>query len=181
MKFSYIYQGKRPLKLIGDLSDFCFTAIELLNEPRLGQADFEMDDLKAFYTAGSEAVRTADQGMGVMIHGECLLSEPPSCLSPNAAGLTLSCYHCSDAFWGPRYWAGYDPASSSSSSPMGSASPSYLEIDTHQYYAFAPLINLPHATILESVCNVSRMLKSTDRTRVPATIVGEWSLQTGEL
>lgn len=128
------------------------TSIELLNEPRLGQADFEMDDLKAFYTVGSEAVRTADQGMGVMIH---------------------------DAFWGPRYWAGYDPASSSSSSSMGSASPSYLEIDTHQYYAFAPLINLPHTTILESVCNVSRMLKSTDRTRVPATIVGEWSLQTG--
>ena len=45
------------------------SAIELLNEPRIGQADFEMDDLKAFYTAGSEAVRTTDQGMGVMVHG----------------------------------------------------------------------------------------------------------------
>lgn len=58
-------------------------------------------------------------------------------------------------------------------------SPSFLEIDTHQYYAFAPLVDLPHATILESVCNISRLLKSTDRGRVPRTIVGEWSLQTG--
>ena len=173
-------RGETDFVADDDLSDSCFVAIELLNEPRLGQADFEMDDLKAFYTAGSEAVRTADQGMGVMIHGECRPPETSTYLSPNIAGLTLSCYHCSDAFWGPRYWAGYDPASWSSSSSMGSASPSYLEIDTHQYYAFAPLINLPHATILESVCNVSRMLKSTDRTRVPATIVGEWSLQTGE-
>jgi len=88
----------------------------------------------------------------------------------------ISYYHLVDAFWGPRYWAGYDP---SSSETMGS-SPDYLEIDTHQYYAFAPLVDLPHATILESVCNVSRMLKSTDRSRVPSTIVGEWSLQTGK-
>jgi glucan 1,3-beta-glucosidase len=101
-------------------------------------------------------------------------------LIPQRSWIDFSPLSLLDAFWGPRYWAGYDPASSSSSSSMGSASPSYLEIDTHQYYAFAPLINLPHATILESVCNVSRMLKSTDRTRVPATIVGEWSLQTGE-
>ena len=80
-----------------------------------------------------------------------------------------------DAFWGPSYWAEYDPTSSSSSS-----SPDWLEIDTHQYYAFAPLVDLPHTTILESVCNVSRLLKSTDRSKVPSTIVGEWSLQTGE-
>ena len=62
-------QVRRPilienLRLRGNAS-----AIELLNEPRIGQADFEMDDLKAFYTAGSEAVRTTDQGMGVMVHG----------------------------------------------------------------------------------------------------------------
>jgi hypothetical protein len=87
-------QGEKDFVADDDLSDSCFVAIELLNEPRLGQADFEMDDLKAFYTAGSEAVRTADQGMGVMIHGECLLSEPSSCLSPDAAGLTPLRCHC---------------------------------------------------------------------------------------
>ena len=45
------------------------SAIELLNEPRIGQADFEMDDLKRFYTDGSEVVRAGNTGLGVTVHG----------------------------------------------------------------------------------------------------------------
>ena len=71
----------------------------------------------------------------------------------------------SDAFWGPGYWSNFN------------LSASYV-LDTHQYYAFAPLNNLPHSTILRSICNVSKLLKSSS-SHIPFTVVGEWSLETG--
>lgn len=79
-----------------------------------------------------------------------------------------------DAFYGPTYWRNYDPTSSSATSPV-----SYTNIDTHQYYAFAPRANLSQSAILESVCNISKILKGTN-TGIPRTIVGEWSLETSE-
>ncbi|KAK4684779.1 glucan 1,3-beta-glucosidase, partial [Tremellales sp. Uapishka_1] len=78
-----------------------------------------------------------------------------------------------DAFYGPSYWSNYDPLNTTSSAPASS-----LTLDTHQYYAFAPLDNLPHDTILESICNVSQTLKALD-SGIPSTVVGEWSLETG--
>ena len=55
-----------------------------------------------------------------------------------------------------------------------------MTIDTHQYYAFSPLNNLPHDTILESICNISQLLKTTSIGLAPV-VVGEWSLETGQL
>ncbi|WWD19440.1 hypothetical protein CI109_103900 [Kwoniella shandongensis] len=71
-----------------------------------------------------------------------------------------------------NYWSNYDPSNVDATS-----TPSRLTLDSHQYYAFAPLNNLPPDTILESICNVSRLLKSTPS--IPYTFVGEWSLETG--
>lgn len=71
-----------------------------------------------------------------------------------------------DAFYGPSYWSTYQPTRR-------------LTIDTHQYYAFAPLANLTHPEILDSVCNISQLLKQTD-SGIPPSIVGEFSLQTGD-
>lgn len=80
-----------------------------------------------------------------------------------------------DAFWGPSYWSNYDPSSNTSSSPAAD-----LTIDTHQYYAFAPLANLTHEEILNSVCSMSQLLKQPQsRSGIPPTLVGEWSLETG--
>ncbi|WVR04483.1 hypothetical protein IAU60_001486 [Kwoniella sp. DSM 27419] len=121
------------------------TGIELLNEPRLSD-DFTMSDLKAFYANASEAIRSVSSNINVTFH---------------------------DAFWGPQYWADYDPLSATATQPAAG-----FTLDTHQYYAFAPLNNLPHDRILESVCNISKLLKSTDLGLLP-TIVGEWSLETG--
>ncbi|KAL7416014.1 glycoside hydrolase superfamily [Mrakia frigida] len=78
-----------------------------------------------------------------------------------------------DAFWGPNYWSGYDPLSDTSSS-----SPDWLQLDTHQYYAFAPYQNLPRQEILQNICNMSRILKSTT-SRIAPIVVGEWSLESG--
>ncbi|WWD07884.1 hypothetical protein V865_005991 [Kwoniella europaea PYCC6329] len=78
-----------------------------------------------------------------------------------------------DAFWGPQYWSNYNPLSNSTSSNSNNSI-----IDTHQYYAFEPLNNLPHDVILEKVCNISKLLKNSDLGILP-TLVGEWSLETG--
>lgn len=78
-----------------------------------------------------------------------------------------------DAFYGPEYWVDYNPTNSSSSAPA-----SLMTIDTHQYYAFSPLNNLPHETILEAICNISQLLKSSS-IGLPPVVVGEWSLETG--
>ncbi|WVQ69045.1 uncharacterized protein L199_007257 [Kwoniella botswanensis] len=78
-----------------------------------------------------------------------------------------------DAFWGPQYWSNYNPLSNSTSSKSNNSI-----IDTHQYYAFEPLNNLPHDVILEKVCNISKILKNPDLGMLPV-LVGEWSLETG--
>ncbi|WWC59257.1 uncharacterized protein I303_101807 [Kwoniella dejecticola CBS 10117] len=120
--------------------------IELLNEPRLSDT-FTMADLKSFYSQASETIRGVNGNINITMH---------------------------DAFWGPQYWANYNPL------PNSTQSTALLDytIDTHQYYAFEPLNNLPHDVILEKVCNVSKILKSTNQGILP-TIVGEWSLETG--
>jgi glucan 1,3-beta-glucosidase len=77
-----------------------------------------------------------------------------------------------DAFWGPGYWANYTPSANVSTA---------LTLDTHQYYAFGQLGNLPHNTILQSICNMSQLLKQpTNVSGIPPTLVGEWSLETGQ-
>ena len=81
----------------------------------------------------------------------------------------------SDAFWGPEYWANYDPKNAAASEPA-----TRMTIDTHQYYAFEPLNNLSHPQILDSICNISQLLKQQSASSgIPPTIVGEFSLATG--
>ncbi|TKA47647.1 hypothetical protein B0A54_02021 [Friedmanniomyces endolithicus] len=123
--------------------------IELLNEPRLNTDNFTMVDLQAFYSNGASTVHNAT--------------------TSNAPNVTIH-----DAFWGPQYWKNYHPTDSAASQPANG-----LSIDTHQYYAFAPLNNLSHAEILDSVCNISQLLKQPS-SGIPSTMVGEWSLETGE-
>lgn len=127
-------------------------AIEVMNEPRLhnNSTTSTMAFLKEFYALASDVIRNASSnGMTVTIH---------------------------DAFWGPSYWSDYDP--SSNSSYDGGSSPDWLELDTHQYYAFAPYENLPRTEILERICNVSKVLKQPS-SGIPKTVVGEWSLESG--
>lgn len=121
--------------------------VELLNEPRLS-ATFSMTELKEFYSEGANAVlnATARPTLNATIH---------------------------DAFWGPSYWADYDPTDAAATQPA-----EQLTIDTHQYYAFEPLNNLPNAQILQSICNISQLLKQTS-SGIPPTLVGEFSLETG--
>ncbi|CDZ97418.1 exo-beta--glucanase [Phaffia rhodozyma] len=129
--------------------------IEILNEPRLHDYNqttnttFSMSDLKAFYAAASDVIRFgSDNGLTVAVH---------------------------DAFWGPQYWNNYDPTNNQS---YTGSNPSWLQIDTHQYYAFAPYENLPRDEILDRVCNMSKIFKQST-TSTPRTVVGEWSLETG--
>nr|XP_019047390.1 hypothetical protein I302_04003 [Kwoniella bestiolae CBS 10118]OCF26320.1 hypothetical protein I302_04003 [Kwoniella bestiolae CBS 10118] len=122
--------------------------VELLNEPRLTNG-FSMAQLKDFYSDAAEVISGVDGDIGIVMH---------------------------DAFWGPQYWANYDPLSNTTST-TSNPSDQFI-IDTHQYYAFEPLNNLPHDIILEKVCNISQLLKNTDLGLLP-TVVGEWSLETG--
>jgi glucan 1,3-beta-glucosidase len=108
-----------------------------------------MDHLRAYYTAGAAAVRSA------------------------SGNTLLVAVH--DAFYGPRYWSNYDPSSSSASA---SSPANYALLDTHQYYAFPPLGNLSQAGILGGVCNMSGILKAAS-SGLPQTVVGEWSLESG--
>ncbi|KAI6815896.1 P-loop containing nucleoside triphosphate hydrolase protein [Hortaea werneckii] len=129
--------------------------IELLNEPRLSSNgtddDFPMDQLKLFYADASRAVRRAN--------------------SDESMNVTIH-----DAFWGPGYWVNYNPTDSDASSPARR-----LTVDTHQYYAFAQQASYDHDQILESICNISTELKQPQaQTGIPPTIVGEFSLQTGD-
>nr|XP_019008690.1 uncharacterized protein I206_06372 [Kwoniella pini CBS 10737]OCF47471.1 hypothetical protein I206_06372 [Kwoniella pini CBS 10737] len=119
--------------------------IELLNEPRLSDT-FTMANLKDFYSEASEVIRGVNGNINITMH---------------------------DAFWGPQYWANYNPLPNTTEASTGN-----YTIDTHQYYAFEPLNNLPHDIILEKVCNISKILKLTNQGILP-TIVGEWSLETG--
>jgi glucan 1,3-beta-glucosidase len=123
-----------------------FSAIELMNEPRISDANFTMSELKAFYSTASRAVRQYSQNsLRVLIH---------------------------DAFWGPGYWSGFDPLENTTST-----SPQWLDIDLHNYFAFAPNNNLPQDVILEKVCNTSQYLRNT--ASLSPVLVGEWSLETG--
>ena len=79
-----------------------------------------------------------------------------------------------DAFYGPAFWINYNPETASSSQPAAN-----LTVDTHQYYAFAPLNDLSPPEMLDSICNISQLLKR-EGSGIPPTVVGEWSLQTGE-
>jgi len=129
------------------------TGIELLNEPRLGTNatnDFSMTQLKSFYSDGAQAVRRADSGNGINV--------------------TIH-----DAFYTPQYWSNYSPTDSTATSPADG-----LTVDTHQYYAFAPQNVYSNTQILDSVCNMSRLLKQQQSSSgIPSTLVGEFSLQTG--
>jgi hypothetical protein len=51
-------------------------AIELLNEPRLGQGNFTMDTLKGYYESGSQVVQSGDSAMGVTVHGKSRSENP---------------------------------------------------------------------------------------------------------
>jgi glucan 1,3-beta-glucosidase len=149
-----------------------YSGIELLNEPRLTN-NFTMASLKRFYSQATEIVRDAAvSNIEVVIHGQ---SSRTCSLFFNPRLILATSSRTPDAFWGPNYWADYDPSSISSSS---SSSPDWLVLDTHQYYAFAPYQNLPREDILQHICNISRILKSTT-SGIPKTIVGEWSLETG--
>ncbi|KAJ9112676.1 hypothetical protein QFC22_006178 [Naganishia vaughanmartiniae] len=122
------------------------TTIELMNEPRISDANFTMSELKAYYSAAGQTVRQYSGGtLRVLIH---------------------------DAFWGPGYWIGFDPSSNTTST-----SPEWLDIDLHNYFAFAPNNNLPQEEILEKVCNTSQYLRET--ALLSPVLVGEWSLETG--
>lgn len=77
-----------------------------------------------------------------------------------------------DAFWGPGYWSGFDPIVNDTAT-----SPAWLDIDLHNYFAFPPYNNLPHADILEKICNTSQYLRNTPS--LSPVLVGEWSLETG--
>ncbi|KAJ9119310.1 hypothetical protein QFC24_005781 [Naganishia onofrii] len=122
------------------------TTIELMNEPRISDANFTMSQLKAYYSAAGQTVRQYSNGaMRVLMH---------------------------DAFWGPGYWAGFDPLSNTTST-----SPEWLDIDLHNYFAFAPNNNLPQEEILEKICNTSQYLRNT--ASLSPVLVGEWSLETG--
>lgn len=131
------------------------TGIELMNEPRVStnaSSYFPMNDLKDFYTSGAEVIRAADPTINVTIH---------------------------DAFYGPSYWAGYNPYTNSSFTPT--APPDHLALDTHQYYAFAPTNTLTRPQMIDAVCGISQLLKEPhSQSNVPYTLVGEWSLQTGQ-
>jgi glucan 1,3-beta-glucosidase len=117
-----------------------------MNEPRISDANFTMSQLKAYYSAAGQTVRQYSNGaMRVLIH---------------------------DAFWGPGYWAGFDPLSNTTST-----SPEWLDIDLHNYFAFAPNNNLPQEEILEKICNTSQYLRNT--ASLSPVLVGEWSLETG--
>lgn len=128
------------------LTTECCSAIELMNEPRISNANFTMSELKAYYSAASQIVRESSTGsLRVLIH---------------------------DAFWGPGYWSGFDPLNN-----VISNSPEWLDIDLHNYFAFAPNNNLPQDEILEKICNTSQYLRNTQS--LSPVLVGEWSLETG--
>jgi glucan 1,3-beta-glucosidase len=153
-------------------------AIEVMNEPRLfsnGDASFTMPYLKDTYAQASVVIRSVAA----------------------AAGMTVTIH---DAFWGSNYWRGYDPSGDDNNGSGRGQSPDWLQLDVHEYYAFAPRQNLPRDQIIgqwpdspltairrykltarhpaDSICNTSRLLKSTSSGR-PGTVVGEWSLETG--
>lgn len=107
--------------------------------------------LKDFYSQGEEII--GPYGMNTTAHGEYCHGERRLIV---------------DAFWGPSYWSDYNPSSNSQSN---------FTLDTHQYYAFPPLNDLPHETILDSICNISQILHSNS---ISPTIVGEWSLESGQ-
>ncbi|KAJ9109942.1 hypothetical protein QFC20_003142 [Naganishia adeliensis] len=129
-----------------DIYNGTVTTIELMNEPRISDANFTMSELKAFYSAASRTVRQYSEGsLRVLIH---------------------------DAFWGPGYWSGFNPIENTTST-----SPEWLDIDLHNYFAFAPNNNLPQDEILEKICNTSQYLRNT--ASLSPVLVGEWSLETG--
>jgi glucan 1,3-beta-glucosidase len=154
------------------------TAIELLNEPRLDDDDFPMSQLKDFYDDGVEVVSSASVGpnpIDIVIHGQSSIpKKQPNCTTPSH---TTTNKTNPDAFWGPSYWSTYTPlANKSQSQPQP-----HLILDSHQYYAFAPLANLSRPEILSRICKTSHLLQnsssSSSSTSHP-TIVGEFSLET---
>jgi glucan 1,3-beta-glucosidase len=62
-----------------------------------------------------------------------------------------------DAFWAPGYLSGFNPVRNTTST-----SPDWLDIDLHNYFAFAPNNNLPQHIISSSqICNTSQYLRNT--------------------
>ncbi|KAK5707246.1 hypothetical protein LTR17_020879 [Elasticomyces elasticus] len=143
-----IGESRRCVNPVECAADVLVKGIELLNEPRLNSGNFTMPDLQDFYAKGASTIQ-------------------------NATVETAMNVSIHDAFWGPNYWVNYNPSNAGASQPA-----SDLLLDTHQYYAFEPLNNLLHSQILDSVCNISQLLKRPS-SGIPATFVGEWSLETG--
>lgn len=81
-----------------------------------------------------------------------------------------------DGFFNPHTWRNYDPTNPAATSPRAN-----ITLDTHQFWAFPPLDKLPGPEIIDTVCNFSQsQLKVSPDLGTPPTIVGEWSLSTGE-
>ncbi|KAI9635807.1 glycoside hydrolase superfamily [Dioszegia hungarica] len=139
--------GNLSREFSGDQYGGVVKSIELMNEPRIGGSS-------SFSMDQLKAFYTA----GIKT------------VRDSSGGKLSATIH--DAFYGPSYWRYYDPTSTTASSPVN-----YVAIDTHQYYAFPPLQNLTQSVILQSVCNISKILKGTSG--IPRINVGEWSLETG--
>ncbi|KAK5136052.1 hypothetical protein LTR08_004306 [Meristemomyces frigidus] len=145
------------------------TGIEVLNEPRLSVADsadaaFSMAQLRDYYASAAAVVRDAG-------------GRSSNSSSSDGTPLNVTIH---DAFYGPAYWAAYNPPPTSDEDNDTATTAAPLTLDTHQYYAFAPLGNLSRPDILDAVCNLSRLLKQPQTSSgIPSTLVGKWSLQTG--
>lgn len=79
-----------------------------------------------------------------------------------------------DAFYNPHSWTNYDPADAEATKPA-----EHLTVDTHQFWAFPPLDTLPKPDLLQAICDFGANQKEPNN-GIPPTLVGEWSLSTGE-
>jgi glucan 1,3-beta-glucosidase len=90
----------------------------------------------------------------------------------NVSGINVT---INDGFYEPHTWANYDPNNADAQSPAPS-----LTIDTHQFWAFAPYLNLTADEVLADVCTFGQQVKQmANISGIPPTLVGEWSLSTG--
>lgn len=109
-----------------------------------------LPQLKEFYTSGYGVVGVA-----------------------NASGINTTIH---DGFYDPHSWAYYDPNDSTASV----AAP-YLTVDTHQFWAFAPFTDLNKTEILQQICDFGVQIRANQSVSgIPPTLVGEWSLSTGQ-
>ena len=79
-----------------------------------------------------------------------------------------------DGFYNPHSWTAYDPNNANAHVPAP-----FLTVDTHQFWAFPPLNNLSKPEVLEQLCAFGQTIKAPG-SGIPPTLVGEWSLDTGQ-